>query len=582
MSTNQLYGGQPDTFEVQSASVVPVVGPPEKNQSWLDWQHPMYKEMAEKWQLTADFYLGEVADEETGRKYLIKRFQGEPEQAFKERLKCADFTPHLGTLLDTIAGMLFGTEDRTSRVWTGEDGVGGLGDPNKAGTTAHRLVRNADGRGTQWKTIWREFTLDILCFQYMWVLVDTVGGVPSVKLVSPTVVPNWIDSPNGPIAVVMAESNDVRKSLEDKPSKQKSWLRWETTGWSRWTKDEEGNPKPTGESGTYAYKDRAGNPTLPIFRVDLPMRRYVAWLLAKKAQVLYNQESVRDFGLRIAAFSKLVVSVADSKQITELRNMLSKGENVIPVDNLAKFSHAYIAPPSEPVMASSEVLNKKIEDYWLSGFQQYADAAAQKTATEIKQDVASGIGAFLQLLAAAVDDAENGAMWRLEQAEFSESKGKWGVAHVERTDDFSTMDLAAVLDKMKVRYLGETGMLPVGRGALIQLAKDAAQFDGLPVDQAEIEAAVDAFLLKNAIADLQVLNVTPPLVKARLAMKLVAAMGLIDPNEVIELSDGEKQLLMDAMMTQAQELADVQDKQARMQAEMPPFSGGGGGGFGGK
>ena len=572
----ELYGGQPDSFVVQSAATAPVVGP-DKNASWLDWQHPLYKEMLERWQLTQDFYLGEPADPDCAKKYLIKRFQGEPEQAYQERLKTADFTPHLGTLLDTLAGMLFGVEDRTVRVWTEEDAINGLGDPNEPGTPGHRLFHDADGKGTAWKTLWREFTLDILVFQYMWVLVDTNNELPVVKLVSPTVVPNWLDGANGATSVLMCESSDARASLEDKPEKVKTYIRWELNGWTRWIKDSEGQPQLIGPGGAYRYADRNGQPTLPIFRVELPMRRYISWLLAKKAQVLYNQESVRDFGLRISAFSKLLVNIADRKQLDELKAMLARGENVLPVDNLAKAMHAYINPPSEPIVAHGEVLTKKIEDYWMSGFKMYADAAAQKTATEIKQDVASGVGAFLQLLAAAVDDAENGALYRLEQAEFGESPNRWGVARVERPDDFSTMDLSMVLDKMKARYLGEAGMIPVGRSALIQLAKDAAQFDGLPVDQAEIEAAVDSMLLKNAIADLQTLNVTPPVVKARLAMRLVAAMGLIDPEEVIEMSDGEKQKLMDVMMTQAEELANVADKQFRMQAEMPPFQGGFGG-----
>lgn len=572
----EIYGGQPESFVIQSAATAPINGPAQAK-SWLDHQHPTYERLLPRWKMTQDFYLGEPADPDCARNYLIKRFQGEPQQAYDERVKIADFTPHLGTLLDTLAGMLFATEDRTTRVWTDEKGAGGLGDPNKPGTPAARLAHGADGYCTSWKTLWREFTLDLLTFQYMWVLVDTVNGVPAVKLVSPMSVPNWIDGKAGPTAVVMCEVIDGRTTLDDQSGQIKTYIRWELDGWTRWTKEQDGTPRLIDEGGSYEYYDRNGNLTLPIFPIELPMRRYVAWLLAKKAAVLFNQESVRDFGLRIASFSKLLVNVADKKQLGEIKAMLMAGENVLPVDNQAKGPHAYIAPPSEPVIAATEILKTKTEAYWLSGFKQYADAAAQKTATEIKQDVASGVGAFLQLLAAAVDDAENGAMYRLEQAEYSESKNKWGIAHTERSDDFSSIDMASVFDKMKARYLGETGAIPVGRGALVQLAKDAAQFDGLPVDQAEIEAAVDAQLLGNLLANLNLLGVTPPLVKARLAMRLVAAMNLVDPNEVIDMSNGDKQKLLEVMLTQAEELANVQDKQARMQAEMPAFSGGFGG-----
>lgn len=565
----ELYGGQSSSFVVQSAAVAPITGTM-KGKSWLDFEHPRFKQMCMRWMMTQDFYLGEPADEETAKKYLVRRFQGEPDQAYLERVRISDFTPHLGTLLDTLAGQLFGVEDRTTRVWTDEKGNTGLGDPNKDGTSSHRLVHDADGYGTSWKTLWREFTLDLLTYQYMWVLIDTVSDLHVVKLVPPTSVPNWLDDGS---CVVMKECVDIRTNIEDEPEKADTFIRWELNGWTRWMRDKEGNAVQMEGGGVYRYQDRNGNLVLPIFCVDLPMRRYVAWQLAKKHQVLFNQESVRDFALRIANFSKLVVSVADKKQVQELKAAIMAGDNVLPLDPQAKSMHTYINPSSEPVTIASEVLNKKIEDYWMSGFKQYADAAAMKTATEVKQDVASGVGAFLQLLAAAIDDAENGALYRLEQAEFGESPTKWGIARTERPDDFSTLDLALVLDGMRKRYLGETGMIPVGRSALIQLAKDAARFDGLPAEQAEIEAAVDAQLLGELIANLQLLNVTPPQIKARLAMRLVAAMGLIDPNEVIEMSDGEKEKLFNVMMTQAEELANVQDKQARMQAEMPAFTG---------
>lgn len=574
MTTN-LRGGQPESFQVQAAATAPIAGNPQK--SWLDHQHPEYARLYPRWKMTEDFYFGELADREVRREYLVRRFQGEPDKAYDERVLVADFTPHLGTLVDTLAGMLFAVEDRKNMTWStkgAENGKEGLGDPKDAGSPAARLVRDADGQGTGWKTLWREFALDLIVYKKVWVLVDTVDGVPVVKLVRPTAVPNWLPGKSGPVAVLMKEDVDVRASLEDDPRGPEQFILWKPAGWERWRKAKEGTPELV-DQGAYAYEDREGRPALPIFPVELPMRRYITWLLAHKASVLFNQESVRDFGLRISAFAKLLLKVADKKQFKELKDDLGLGSNVLPVDANANGAHEYIAPPAEPIASASDVLKQKIEDFWLSGFQMYADSAAQKTATEVKQDVASGVGAFLQLLAAAVDDGENGALWRLEQAEYAGRPDDWGVASVERSDDFSTVDLGAVLDMMRKRYLGEQGTLPVGRSALVQLAKEAAQQDGLPVDDAEIQAAVDAHLTMQLIDGLEKLGVTPALVKARLAMKLVSATGLIDAKETIKMSDKDERNLLEVMMEQAEELANVQEQTARREAELPPFGGAG-------
>lgn len=572
--TARIEGGQPESFEIQAAATAPIASPA-KARSWLDTEHPRYVSMLPRWGLVSDFYMGEVADPECAREHLVKRFQGEPDEAFTERVTTVDYTPHLGTLVDTLAGMLFAVEDRATMVWTDEENRGGLGDPNKVGSPAHRLLSDADGQGCAWTALWRRATLDLICYQYMWFLVDTVRGQPVVKLVLPASVPNWVDGPTGPIDVLMREHVDTRTSLMNEPTPRETFIRWTLTGWERWQRDKEGVavqlPGPT-NSGTYKYVDRQGAPTLPIFRVELPIRRYVTWLLARKAAVLFNQESVRDFALRIASFAKLVITVASANQAETLRAKLKAGDNVIEEDAQALGGHRYIVPPSTAIDAANAIIDKKVEHFWVSGFKQYADAARLRTATEVKQEVAAGVGAFLQLLKAAVDDAENGALHRLEQAERKDTPTAWGVARVERSDDFSSVDLGAVLDQLRARYLGATGTVPVGRSAMIELAQQAARQDGLPVNKDEITAAVDAQLLSARLPDLERLGAMPALVRARLTMRLVAALGLVDPKEEILLSDGTKSKLLTLLQGQAEELAQAKAEADRRLAELPPVN----------
>lgn len=553
------------------------INPAAGSGSWLTKEHPEFVKMKDRWKMTSDFYHADLIDESCAREYLIKRYQGEPDKAFQERLRLSDFTPHLGTLIDTLGGMLFSVEDRASRMWETEGGPAGLGDVADPKTPAHRLWHDADGKGIGWPTLWRQFALDIIVYQWMWVLVDTRGATPDaphvVKLINPMRVPNWLDDGS---EVLMLESQDLRSSLEDGSGRDKTWIRWRLDGWERLSKDSAGRAVRE-ESGAYGYVNADGQPILPIFRIQLPLRRYVSWILAHKAKIIYNQESVRDYSLRTANFARLVLGVADEDQYDELIEKIKKGEMVLGEQKDSSGQHRYIAPSAEPVTAAGLVLDKKIEHFWISGFKMYEDAARERTATEVRQDVAGGVGAFLTLLKAAVDDAENGAFRLLEQAEFSATPSRWGGARVERSDDFASFDMAAVLDQMKKRYVGaDDKPLPIGRSALVALAKESARFDGLPVDEDEIGVAVDAALLTQHMEVLNGLGIMPALLKARLMMKAVAALNIIDPKETIELADGEKKELLQLLQEKAEELALAQEEAEKRQAELPPFGGGGG------
>ncbi len=571
--TGTVLAGQPDSFDIQAAGLSPITG--DRQVSWLDQQHADYKKLLPKWKLVCDFYNGEVADEDCAKKYLIQRFQGEADRAYQERVKISDYTPHLGTLVDTLAGMLFAVEGRAARIWSSPDKPGALGDPADQTSPAHRLWVDADASGVSWTTLWRQFAIDIINYQYMWVLVDTVGDRSVVKLVNPTRVTNWLDGASGTEQVLMKECAEVRTSLQaiTNEQDQDQYILFTTTGWTRWVKENDGTAHQldgAAGAGTYKYESRTGEPTLPIFRVELPLRRYVSWILAKKAAVLFNQESVRDMSLRISNFSKLVLGATDTEQAKLMEARIASGNNIIFEHPNAATQHRFIAPGATPINDASMVLDKKIEHFWVSGFKMYADSAREKSATEVRQELASGVGAFLQLLKAAVDDAENGAFYRLEQAEKSQSPNLWGIARVERADDFSQVDTGEIFDQQRKRYFGDTAVIPISRAARIKLAKEAAQYDGLPADDADITNAVDAEMTKETINALDQLGVTPALVKARLTLQLITALGLIDPKEMITMADGSQQLLADELLSQAEDLALAQEQQAQLMAQLGP------------
>src|SRR5690606_1241038 len=100
------------------------------------------------------------------------------------------------------------------------------------------------------------------------------------------------------------------------PKKVTRYRIYRLGGYQDWIQDEKGTPVQDGpfrryggseqepfvfyRSGEAARRRQAAGRILPIFRVRLPMRRYVASILAGKNGVVFNMESERDNLLRIA------------------------------------------------------------------------------------------------------------------------------------------------------------------------------------------------------------------------------------------------------------------------------------------
>jgi hypothetical protein len=172
--------------------------------------------------------------------------------------------------------------------------------------------------------------------------------------------------------------------------------------------------------------------------------------------------------------------------------------------------HGFIAPSAEPARIATDVLKRKIEEFYVSAFRAYEDSAREKTATEVRQDVSSGVGAFLQLLKAAIDDAENEAFWRIEQINYPERRELWFTSRVERSDTFLPIDVDSAIETLRKRYFGETAVVPAGKAARISAAKQIAAWDGVVVDEKELEAMVMLGLILEHLGAAENLLTLPP------------------------------------------------------------------------
>lgn len=546
----------------------------ERERTWVEKEHPEFTKLKTRWGYAHAMYTADMLADDSIERYLIRK-TGETLEAFKERRAMADYTNHLGVVVDSLAGMLFQKEGDANRAWADEDGKG-LGRIEDERSVAHRLWNDANGRGENWLTVWKVFATQLTLLQRYYVVIDSPDGDAIVRILPPWSVPNWLEGKEA----IVKERHDKRKSLEDDPKDSiiERFVRYELEGWTRYeVREGEGGEKTAvpvagyrageqedGDSaqdgrkpGSYAFKDRNGRPTLPIYRIDLPLGRMLGWYLAKKAAAMFNMESGRDNLLRTANFPFLEL-VANDTLFKETVDKIQKGWRAIQRDPNATGGHGFIAPPEGPASVATEVLEKKAREFYLTAFREYGDSARERTATEVRQDVASGVAAFLTLLKAAVDDAENNALWLISQVENPDKESTWGIPFVARTDDFAPSDINLVIERMTNRYFGKDIPVPVGRSGLISVAEQIATWDGVTVDRSELAAAVDSHVLRGALTSMRELPI-PTEPKAEMAVRQLEAMGYVEferdeRGELTEAGRAERERILANALGIAQEM----------------------------
>ncbi len=552
--------------------------------TWLDIVHPWYRVNADKWQFSFDHYTAEAADPSTITTYLIRKAIGEALESYEERVALADYTPHFGALVDSLAGMLFSADSSTKREYGPVDqttkAIGGLGDPNVKDSIMWQLWADADGEGNGYLTIWKQLAVELITFREAWLLLDVVNDEPVIRMINVLAVTNWVEAGGRPVEVVVRESVDVRASVKDALDDDEQFIVFGLDGWQRWRKsevtDKNNEQIPvvvTGDdaSGSYHYEDRTGRQVLPIFKVRIPLRRNVGYVMARKANAIFNKESERDHLLRVANFPLLNVMGGDLV-FDKVKDALHKGSRLLE-NRPGEAPHDFISPGTESAKVATEVLNRKVDEYYRTGFKEYGDTARERvTATEIRQDVSSGVGAFLSLLKTAVDDAENNIFSRLEQQQFSKDRNAWFIAFVERSEDFLPVDVNQQLESMRQRYFSENAV-PVGPTALVAVARKIAELDGIHADEEELKAAVSAQGI-SAIIDVLAELPVPAEAKASFTIRLLTGLGIIDPNQEIILENQDVTTLGEVIRDKVLEIALEREEQGRRMMDTFPSVGG--------
>lgn len=474
----------------------------DKTQSWLTFESPDFAANKTKWQYIADHLDGSIIDDAKVRQYLHRRRQGETDEAYWERINAIlDYTPLLTRGCLTLAGMLWAVEYDARRSWSNVESADGLGDPKEAGTIMSVLHHNADGRGTNWPIVWHEATISAIAYQRFFVLVDgrrrdqnnRVVSHARVRLFPPQAVPRAIYDDSGRlISCKVRHRSDVTQSQKEKPKIVNRYTIFYEDGFERWTEDDDGNPVQDGRripyGGTsnpgFRYRDRdRQTPILPIFEVRMPVPGNLGYIMARKENAIFNQNSAVDFQMYTSGFAKLFADVVDKdgKFNKELFDAIVKqfkiGSSMIP-----GAANRYAAAPTDSLTAKRKILEEKVREFYTTFFQAYGDAASERTATEIRQDFRAGVEAYLTLLSAGIDEAENGALWRLEQIYFPDRPDAWGGASVKRSTNFQPVDIEARISGLVTRYF-PGGYIPADIETLVEVAAKALEVDGFPDTQ---------------------------------------------------------------------------------------------------
>lgn len=469
----------------------------------LHSRHPEWENSKARWDFVRDHY-DDVRLYDRLDDYMPRKSQGEHRDEYKERKKLAQYPNLLGPTLDSFTGLLFHKEDETERDW------GALGDPEEDGTAASDLAQDADGMGTDHEALLKQLSTFLLLYQKAGVWVDTTrttdeeltrdearrrGVRPFWKLLPPQAIVNWRADDRGRVVeALILETADTRDTLADGAgdAEQERFLWVDLDGWVRLVEDGEAESgvQVVG-TGTFDYTDGTGRPTLPLFVGRLPLARYPAHSLAKSNNAIFNGLSELRWSLRKGSFPYFIYS-GSSTAFDEFLDRIKRGTVAIREDFQGEAGgngHRWIAPGMDPAQMHLEVKEMLVTDFWRQAMYEFSDRSVERTATEINAEFISSIGAFLNLLAGSMDEAEGATLRLLEQAAGQTP----GEAVVRRTRDYAVQDGMELARTLKQVLFGEMGEMPMPPELEAEGVKKVARHAGITTDdnREELEDAIE-------------------------------------------------------------------------------------------
>lgn len=462
----------------------------------------MFSDKVDKWKYAQKVYDCTAYDDKNINEFVPQKVRREPNEAYEERKKLLDPRMDFPTGIDSLVG-IFTDNDEDMDLSFGE-----LGDPDEdPDSTAGRLVKDADGEGSNWSSKPQTAAVGLTLKNTVWGLVDgrpkdndgNSTGEARVHVIKPESVVNWFPS-SGPLEwVLVNEKRDTRQSFKDDPELQDVFIEYRLDGWRRFKVDDEGGEVEL-SSGTYQFfaTTDKNQPILPIFPTEINIPRMAGYNWARKSNSMQNFSSRLDMAHMTITFAILQIALS-ADDWDDFVKKFKKGNNVLRVDPDSSQSHQFVGQSSDYFSGSEKRLQNKLKNFVKSMFRDYGDAA-KKTATQIHLESKSGIEAYLSLLVDAVDEFENNVLWRLEQIYFPEQSAKWGEANVSREGDFSVQDIQKVVDNLVQRYI-PGGKVPVPVETMVNIIRRILDMDNIElgdIDEGQIRTLAEQLVNQSS------------------------------------------------------------------------------------
>lgn len=505
---------------------------------FLDHKHPHYKRNEAKWRFAMDHLSGGVLDEllEVGgsveavflnndpgssrahakqSSYLIQRQQGESDEAFEERKRIADYTPHFASAIIALTGMAWSNWKDAQFTWDDSE----LGNPKDPESIMHKIWDDCDGKGTNFESFHKQVITRLIACKEIGVLVKGVKrnkdkaaiNHGTLQFALPQDIPHWFEKKDRLESVIISETKVIADSIEEEPVEAEVCFRYDLEGVTAYVKDKDGKAaeldggrKPYGDK-EFRYRTTNDKSTwedrLPFKRSELPISANIGFMMALKANSIYNMESARDFQLWSSCFPKAMLDVVQedgtlNKELyDEIKKAIKKGQNAWPGKG-----HRFDAPSVAGAEIRNATIEIKVKQFLKTFFQLASDQARERSATEIKMTFKAGVEAFLTYVVGVRDEIMNDVFFLLEQINFPNEPQKWGKTKVKSSDDFSHINIDEEIDRMVERWVPNRQLPPV-EDIVYQIFVRAAErdrFDLSQISEEDIRASIQNVLAGSA------------------------------------------------------------------------------------
>jgi hypothetical protein len=466
---------------------------------WITQQHDDY--LGDKWRYIHDHLQGAILDELD--RHLTRKIQGESDVGYRMRKRIASYIPHFARAVVSLAGMVTQAQHDSPYMWW--DDTTEMAAPDIEGSVMSRLWTNVDGQGMDWPTMSARALIKMGAYQRIWGLVEGIPREPAgdddmptmadargdstAHVIDPLAVLDWVVDDGRLVSVKLKSMHEGRSSVTEKAHEVERYYVYEIGGYSVFEKGDDGEPVEV-DSGSYTYKDGAGREALPIWTTKVPIDTPIGFLMARLAGWLFNLRNMRNFHLWASGLPSAYADCADKEGRWQeslwdlVQDLKKEGSSLFPTEI------GYSAPPMDGAEVRNQTLEQETEAFFLTFFQSYGDAAAQKTATEVRQDIAQGVAAYLSLLTTALDEWESEAMLRLAQNHMPDADlDVWKQASVSRSKDFNPKSIQETISTLRSSLYGPNAV-PAGETAKMSGARMIWDALGVEYDVGEVREAV--------------------------------------------------------------------------------------------